>query len=88
MTLNEIASLAQSGVLSALAIILFYRFPSIWASLLDFIERIQKFGAEQAAIERESRVRLAEKTAASLADLRLAVDELRKAAQTFCKYKV
>lgn len=87
MTLMEMSALIQSGVLSALAVLIVYRLPTIWAALLVFVERSRKFYSDQANAERVYQQEIASKTAAALSDLSSAIHELRMATHTICKYR-
>lgn len=87
MNLMEMSGLLQSGVLSALAILVVYRLPTIWAALLLFVERSRKFYSDQANAERMHQTEMANKTAAALADLTQAIQELRMATHTICRFR-
>lgn len=88
MTIAEIATLLQSGVLSAIAALLVYRAPLIWKVVLDYVERARLFQAEQYAMERASRAEIIKDNAKTLADLTQAIHELRAATRYMCRYGV
>lgn len=87
MSIVELSALFQSGVLSGLAVLIIFRMPAIWNALLSFVADTRNFHAEQDALERSSRHDIANKTAAALAELTIAIEGLKVATTNFCKYK-
>lgn len=87
MTAVEISTLLQNGVVSTLAILLFWRLPEIWRAFLDYIERQRAFDAQQDRLERDSRHMLVTENAKALEALTVAVAELRTASQNLCRFK-
>lgn len=87
MTLIEFSALAQSGVLSAIAVILCVRSPAIWQAYLTYVQEKRRWEAEQSFQERKFRHDLANVTAVSLADLTVVIHELRDAVGSMCKFK-
>lgn len=87
MSIVEISGLIQSGVLSGVVIMIVYRFPAMWAAIMQFVEKSRQYHAEQDALDRESYRLLAANTAESLKYLTLAIHELKTATQNFCKYR-
>ncbi len=87
MTLIEISALVQSGVLSALAVVLAFKTPAIWTAYLAFVEARRTFEADQSYLERKFRNELSNRVTASLAELTIVVGELRDAASNMCKFK-
>lgn len=87
MTAVEVSGLIQSGILSAMALLLFFRSPSIWQAWLAYVERIRTWDAESDAADRQAQHAIAKENATAMAELTAAVHELREASRDFCRFK-
>ena len=88
MTISEMSTLVQSGVLSVLAVMIVYRIPDIWAAFLKYSSDMRTFHAEQAELNRKSQSAQANQTEQSIIALTAAVEALKLAMATSCRYPI